>query len=436
MKEQRKNLVKYIIPSMLGNVCLFLLTIVDGMFVGNGVGPNALGAVSLAMPFVMLVSAITSLLNIGGVAVASVRFGRGDTKGANQAFMHSLSANALVFSLVSMTGILFSHQIAELLGANDTYVQMVSDYVHWYSVFLLPTAIFYCLNTFARNDGNPNISLITSITVTACNIFGDWLFVYPLRMGVAGAAIATGIATTIGLFVALSHYIRKKGNLRIRKFRFEFPLLRKIMLRGVPEMIAQFANPITTFSMNRMLITYLGDLSVNAFSVISYAASLFASLMYGLAGGLQPLYGQSYGAKDDKSLRYYFRSGQRLALIGGLAIWALTFVIAKPVCILFGAEEAAIEIVKASMPKYCLNYVFAASSSVIGAYLFSTKRTPYAITLNVCRSLVFNSVCINLLPHLFGYEFVWFTVAVAEAACLVIASVLRKISERNGIIYK
>lgn len=259
---------------------------------------------------------------------------------------------------------------------------------------------------------------------------------YPLRMGVAGAAIATGIATTIGLFVALSHYIRKKGNLRIRKFRFEFPLLRKIMLRGVPEMIAQFANPITTFSMNRMLITYLGDLSVNAFSVISYAASLFASLMYGLAGGLQPLYGQSYGAKDDKSLRYYFRSGQRLALIGGLGIWALTFVLAKPACILFGAEEAAIEIVKASMPKYCLNYVFAASSSVIGAYLFSTKRTPYAITLNVCRSLVFNSVCINLLPHLFGYEFVWFTVAVAEASCFVIASVLRKVSERNGIIYK
>lgn len=174
MKEQRKNLVKYIIPSMLGNVCLFLLTIVDGMFVGNGVGPNALGAVSLAMPFVMLVSAITSLLNIGGVAVASVRFGRGDTKGANQAFMHSLSANAVVFALVSATGILFSHQIAALLGANDTYVQMVSDYIHWYSVFLLPTAIFYCLNTFARNDGNPNISLITSITVTACNIFGDW----------------------------------------------------------------------------------------------------------------------------------------------------------------------------------------------------------------------------------------------------------------------
>ena len=436
MKEQRKNLIKYIIPAMLGNVCLFFLTIVDGMFVGNGVGPNALGAVSLAMPFVMLISALTVLFNIGGVAVASVRFGRGDKEGANQAFMHSLSANAVVFSLLSMTGILFSHQIAELLGANDTYIKMVSDYVRWYSVFLLPTGVFYCLNTFARNDGNPNISMLTAGTVTAVNIFGDWLLVYPLEKGIAGAAFATGFANLIGLAVASTHYIRKKGNLRIKRFRFEFPLIRKIMLRGVPEMIAQFASPITTFSMNQMLITYLGDLSVNAFSVISYAASLFASLMYGLAGGLQPLYGLSYGVKDDKSLRYYFKSGQRLALIGGLSIWALTFVIGRPVCILFGAEEAATEIVKVAMPKYCLNYVFAACSSVIGAYLFSTKRTPYAIALNVCRSLVFNSVCINLLPHLFGSEFIWFTVAVAEAACFVIASVLRKISERGGIVYR
>lgn len=237
--------------------------------------------------------------------------------------------------------------------------------------------------------------MITSITCTVVNIFGDWLLVYPLAKGVAGAAFATGFANFTSFLVALSHFVLKKGNLRIRKFRINFSLYGKIMLRGLPEMIAQFANPITTFFMNRMLITYLGNVSVNAFSVICYAASLFASLMYGLAGGLQPLYGLSYGAK-----------------------------------------EAAIEIVKTSLPKYCLNYVFVASSSVIGAYLFSTKRTPYAIALNICRSLIFNSLCINILPYLFGYEFVWYTVAVAEGICFAIALILKKVSERNGIVYR
>lgn len=268
MREQRKKLIHYIIPAMLANISMFILTIVDGMFVGNGVGTDALGAVSLAMPFVMFLGAISVLFNIGGVAVAAVRFGRGDNNGANQAFMHSLSVNAATFSVIS---------------------------------------------------------------------------------------------------------------------------------------------------------------------VICYAASLFASPMYGLAGGLQPLYGLSYGAKDDASLKYYFKSGRRIALFGGLCIFALTFILGRPIGVLFGAEEAAIKIVETALPKYCLNYVFAASSSVIGAYLFSTKRTPYALALNICRSLVFNSVCINVLPRLFGYDFVWFTVAVAEGICLAIAMTLKNISEKTAL---
>ena len=187
--------------------------------------------------------------------------------------------------------------------------------------------------------------------------------------------------------------------------------------------------------MNRVLIG-IGDAYVNAFSVIGYAGSLFASLMYGLSGGLQPLYGQSYGAKDEKSLRYYLRNGLTMSIIGGIGLFALTFLIGKPICIIFGADAAAVEIVAQSLPKYCLNYVFAASSAVIASYLFSTKRTPYAVLLNVCRSMVLNFLCINILPLVFGEGFVWYTVAVAEAICLIIALVLWKISERQGIIYK
>ena len=123
MTQQRKNLRKYIVPAMIGNLSFFVLTIVDGMFVGNGVGPDALGAVSLAMPFVNLIWAFSTLFNIGGVTVASVRLGRGDVEGANLAFMHALSANLAVFSVISVTGMLMSGNIARLLGANETYLR-------------------------------------------------------------------------------------------------------------------------------------------------------------------------------------------------------------------------------------------------------------------------------------------------------------------------
>ena len=421
---------------MVSNLGFFILTIVDGMFVGNGIGPDALGAVSLAMPFANIVWTVVTLFNIGGGTVASVRLGRGDVDGANQVFMHSLLANIVILSAVSSAGMLFPQQIAVILGANETYLSMVSDYIFWYSVFLLTTVLGACLNTFARNDGNPGLSIVMTAVMTTANIFGDWLMVYPLKKGVAGAAIATGAANLLGFLVVLSHYILKNGRLRFRRFRPQLSLYRKIILRGAPEMISQFANQIITFSMNNMLITHLGNTAVNAYSVITYASSLFSSLIWGLASGLQPLYGASYGAKDDKSLRYYFRSGRIIAFVGGVTIFLLTFFVGGPLCLFFGAEEAAIPIVCGSLPKYCLNYVFAASTVVIASYLFSTKWTPYAITINACRSIVFNFICINFLPLIFGYDFIWYTVTIAEGICFVIAIILRKVSERNGIVYR
>lgn len=435
MKEQRSNLKKYIIPSMISNAAFFLLTIVDGIFVGNGVGTDALGAVNVAYPYVMVVGAIAALFTIGGVAVAAVRLGRGDDEGANQAFMHSAVITLVVFSILTVVGLCFSDNIARLLGANGTYLDMVSDYIFWYSVFLVPSGFYTCFAGFSRNDGRPKLSTVAALVCTAANIFGDWLLVYPFKMGISGAAIATGASQVFSVLILMTHFLKKRGKLHFCKFKIQVSLFKKIVIRGVPEMISQFAAPITTTSMNRVLIG-ISDPHVNAFSVISYVGSLFASLMYGLSMGIQPLFGQSYGAKDDKSLRYYLSSGLKLGAVGGIIAFIIMFLMGKPACLLFGADESATEIVINALPKYCLNFIFATASALIASYLFSTKRTKYAVTLNVCRSIIFNFLCISFLPLVFGENFVWYTVAVAEGICLVIAIVLWKVSERKGIIYK
>ena len=258
---------------MISNAAFFVLTIVDGIFVGNGVGTDALGAVNLGMPFVMVVSAFSALLTIGGVAVAAVRFGRGDDSGANQAFMHSVLAIIVVFAAFTVAGMLFAKPLAVLLGANETFVKMVSDYIFWYSLFSIPAGLHTCLSSFCRNDGNPKISTMAALISTTANIFLDWLFVFPLQKGVAGAAIATGLSQVLAVITLLTHYLGKKGKLRFYKFKVKFSLYKKIVLRGIPELVSQFAAPITTYSMNRMLIG-ISDQHVNAFSVIGYASSL------------------------------------------------------------------------------------------------------------------------------------------------------------------
>lgn len=435
MSIQSKNLKKYIVPSIISNAAFYILTIVDGMFVGNGVGTDALGAVNIAFPFVMIIGAISSLFATGGVAVAAVRFGRGDSDGANDAFMHSLLADLVVFSVLFVVGMVFSDKIALLLGANDNYLDMVSDYIFYYSMFILPAGLYICLSNFCRNDGHPTLSTVAALVCTAANIFLDWLLVYPLQKGVAGASFATGAAQLMAVLVLLTHFLRKQGKLTFKKFRVKFSLYRKIIVRGLPEMVSQFAAPITTYSMNQVLLG-INNPHVNAYSVIAYAGSLFASLMYGLSTGIQPLFGQSYGAKDEYSLKYYIKSGLIMSVVGGLLVFGVTFVIGKPVCTIFGADPSAVDIVIDAMPKYCLNFVFATTSVVIASYLFSTKRTKYAVILNVCRSILFNYLCITFLPTIIGDFFVWYSIGVAEFICLLIAIILWKFSERNGIIYK
>lgn len=436
MNELKSNLKKYILPSMLSSVSYFVLTIVDGIFVGNGVGTNALGAVSLSLPYVMLVQALAVLFTFGGVIVASVRLGRGDDVGAKQVFMHSFVAIVAIFSVICLIGVTMPNMVAKILGANDTYRDMVSDYIFWYSIFVVPVGLLTFLNAFCRNDGEPLLISISSTLLTCLNIFGDWLLVFQLRMGISGAAIATGLSSTFALLFVSRHFFQKRGQIYFQKFKFTFSLYKKIILRGTPEMISQFAAPITTFSMNRMLLMLIGNNAVNAFSVVSYVGSLFSALMYGVSGGVQPLFGLSYGAKHDKNLKYYFHSGLKISAIGGLIAFAITFFIGRPACVLFGADATAYEITINVLPKYCVSYVFAASSVVISAYLFSTKRTPYALCLNISRCILLNFLCINFLPLMIDKQFVWYSLAVAEVTSLIIGIILWRFSERNGIVYK
>lgn len=204
MKQQNKNLIKFLVPAVIGQVCFFLFTIIDGIFVGNGVGENALGAVNICMPFVMTVNALYMLITIGGVTIYAVRTGRNDHEGANQAFMHAFVLMIGLGVLLTILGTTLSKPLGYLFGANETYIGYVSDYLTWYSAFILPASLSMLFQFFVRNDGSPILVMVATIVSSCLNIFLDWLFVFPLQMGIAGAAIATGISQTIGSFCSIS----------------------------------------------------------------------------------------------------------------------------------------------------------------------------------------------------------------------------------------
>ena len=431
-----KNVVKYVLPAMLSSVCFFLFTTVDGIFIGRGVGTNGLDAINLISPFVMTLNALTMMLNIGGVTILAICIGKGDSDGANKAFRHGLSLLICVSALLSFIGVFFTDTVCSLLGAGETHHQLATEYLFWYSVFIIPSSLSYGLQNYCRNDGAPGLVGIANFGATACNIFGDWLLIFPFQMGMKGAAIATGVSQSLGVFVLLTHFIRKKGILRFGKIKLEGGMVKDIIIHGLTEGISQIATPVMTLCMNLVLVAKVGDIGVNAFSVIIYVASLSMAIFYGTSEGLQPLFGQSYGAKNEKELKFYYRTGLLICGIGSAAIAVLVTLIGRPISILFGAEGETLTYILKVLPQFAVGFIAMAFNVLICAYLYSTERSFQSTAISILRSIVVSAAVIMLLPEIFGVGVIWFSLLIYEAIVLAIAVVLIKHSERNGIVFK
>lgn len=214
MHKSARTLYQYIFPAVGGLFMTYLYNVADGIFVGQGVGASALGAVNIGVPFITFVVAFTAMFPMGGATVVAIRMGRGDHSGANHAFMTAFSLTLLTSVILMVIGMTFSEQIVTI---------------------------------FVRNDGSPVLSFIGMCAGAVSNISLDWLFIFPLDMGIIGAAIASGLGQIFAVLILLTHFIFKKGYLRITWFSIHVSLIQKICKRGVPEAFHLFPGKCHSF---------------------------------------------------------------------------------------------------------------------------------------------------------------------------------------------
>lgn len=424
--SKAKNIFKYVAPTVLSQVCFFLFTIVDGIFVGRGESTEALAAINIVFPFVMLANALFSLINVGGVVISAIKLGEGDTEGANKVFRHSTAMLGIISICLCLAGVLFTNPLCNLLGANATYYKHVHNYLFWYSLFIIPSGFSQLLQFFGRNDNVPVLVGVATVVSTTCNIFLDWLFIFPLQMGTMGAALATGISQCIALTVLLTHFLAKKGAFRFGLPNFEGRTIKDILANGLPACIGQLSPAVMTLCMNQVLITQIGDIAVNAFSVISYIASFTVAIFNGTSDGLQPLFGQACGAKNEKDLKYYFKSGILINFLGSVLITGVMILISRPVCALFGAEGETLDQVVKALPMFAWGFIIQSFNMMIVSFLYSTDRATKATIVSVLRGIVFTVAVIFAVPAIFGGNSVWFTMGIYEAMSLIVAVILLK----------
>ena len=424
MNAKTKSLFAYIFPALGGLFVTYLYNVVDGIFVGQGVGPAALGAVNIDVPFITSVVAFAAMFPMGGATVVAIRMGREDKDGANHAFMTAFFLTALLSVVLMVVGMVFSRQIVDLSGAgklSEEMRNMSAEYLFYYSAFSIPMLMSTCLSVFVRNDGSPALSFAGMCAGAAANIFLDWLFIFPFHMGVIGAAVASGLGQVFSVLVLLSHFIRKKGELRIKPFKIDFLLMKKICRRGVPESVTQLTTPVTAFCYNLMLASLMGDIGVSTFSVLSFIYSLANAILSGVAQGLQPLWGHCYGRQDTEEIGWYFRCGMIINLILSILIYGALFIFDKPVIRIFNQNVDLVQTASAALPLFSLSFLPMAQNLIYTAFLFSTKRTGAANIIAVSRGIVAKALAIFCIPMFFGSDAIWIAPFAAEIVTLVLA---------------
>lgn len=429
MNTRTKSLFGYIFPALGGLFVTYLYNVVDGIFVGQGVGAAALGAVNIGVPFITFAIAIAAMFPMGGATVVAIRMGRGDQEGANHAFMTALSMTIAMSVILMIVGMVFAQQIVDFSGASRLSAQMREmsrQYLFFYSAFSIPALLSTSLSVFVRNDGSPALAFVGMCTGAVANVFIDWFFIFPLQMGVVGAAVASGLGQMCSVLVLLTHFLRKKGNLRIKSFKIDFSLMKKISKRGVPEAVTQLTTPITALCYNLMLASLIGDVGVSTFSVLSFIYSLANAILSGVAQGLQPLWGQCYGKKDTEEMNWYFRSGIIINTILSIVIYGVLFFFDAPVIRIFNKEPELVQTATAALPLFALSFVPMAYNLIYTAFLFSTKRTGVSNIIAISRGIVLKALAIFFIPLIAGTDAIWIVPFVAEIITLIIAIVLKK----------
>lgn len=429
MNTRTKNISRYVIPSVAAMIVSFLYIVVDGIFVGRGVGAHALAAVNIAVPFTTLATAFAGMIAIGGSTITAIRIGRGDKDAANESFLNSMLVSIGIAALITALGVLFPLFIARVSGASTLLLQNTADYIRYYCLFSVFNSLSIAGNNFCRNDGKPGLAFWAMISGAVANIFLDWLFVFPLQMGIKGAAIASGLGQILSLIIMLPHFLRGKGILKLKKFTVNLKLCAKIMKRGLPEFITQLSQPVTIFCYNYVVMNHMGEMGVAAYSIICYVITIILGVFIGVSEGIQPLIGYSFGSGNKKDERFYFRAGLIINLVLSALIYLLLLVFGSAIFSLFNTDKELIALAYSMVKIYGLCFILASVNIIFTTYFFSTKNTSKAIIIAGCRSLVFNLLFILAVPLVFGPGAMWYAVIFSELLTVLIAVFLLKLAD-------
>lgn len=417
-----KTLFRFTLPSVVMMIVTSIYSVVDGLFVSNLVGDNALAALNIIFPLTMIVGAFGFMLGTGGSAEVARVMGMGEQEKAKQYFTTLILTVLAGGALLSGLCLIFLRPLSILLGASEL---LLEDCLAYGAVMLAGSPLFLLQTSFQSflvAAERPKMGLVLSLLAGVTNMALDYLFIAVLGWGIAGAGAATVCGYLVGGLIPLIYFLLpNKSTLRLVKTRLYPRMLLKSCANGSSELMSNISSSAVTVLYNHQLMALVGEAGVAALSVMMYINFIFVAAFIGFSMGAAPIFSYQYGAGNEAELKSLFR--KCLTVIGVLSLvmgLSAQFLAAPLASVFVGYSPALWEMTVAGFRIFALSFLFS-GLNIFGSSFFTALGDGAAsAAISFLRTLVFQCGAILILPLFFGLTGVWAAAVAAEALALVV----------------
>ena len=430
-----KLLWKYALPAIIAMTATSLYNIVDSIYIGHGCGALALGALTVAKPFMDICAAFGSLVGVGASSLLAIYLGEKDYEKANRVLGNVIVMNIILSAVVMIAGLVWLDPILLAFGASEDTLGYAHDYMEIILYGNILTHIYFGLNAMLRSAGHPRFSMTATIVAVVINIILDPIFIFGMDMGVKGAALATVISQAIAVTWQVTKFFDK--NELVRFHRGIWKLNKHITFRalaiGLSPFLYNIAHCFVVIIINNQLKNFGGDLAIASYGVINRLTFVFAMMIMGLNQGMQPITGYNFGAKKyDRMLRSFY-----LTCLYATGVMAVVFVLGE--CFprlmtqMFTHDPVLIEQTIRPMRIICSSMLIIGFQMVTGNLFTSIGKAGKAIFLSLTRQVLYLIPLVICLPLVFAQPIdgVWWSIPISDTISAVTAVIVLLASRKK-----
>lgn len=417
------SLFIFALPNMIMMIFLSLYTIVDGAFVSRYVGTTALSAVNMVYPAISVIMAIGIMIATGGNAIIAKKMGENKNEQARENFSFLVMIEGLIGLGIAVLGNLFINNIIAFFGATEQQFELCKLYLSLLLVFAPCFMLQTAFQIFFVTAGKPIIGLVVTIASGIANMVLDYVFIVCFNMGIAGAAVATGIGYSLSAVIGLIYFtFFRKKQLYFVKPKSEEKLLIRTCANGSSEMVTNLANAVTTFLFNYIFLKYYGEDGVAAITIVLYLEFVFTAIFFGYSNGIAPIVSFKYGQKNIAQLKKIFKSSLIIVVAFGFLGFVFSHIVISDILMIFTPYKNNVYYISLyGFRRYAFALLFMGMNIFASAWFTALSNGKVSAIISFARTFLFLAGTILVLPAIVGAVGGWLAVPCAEVLGIVVS---------------